>query len=235
MPAPIPRSIARNRSPTSRGPSTAGRPAILAEEAKRIGAVLIHYSTDYVFDGKRTTPYPEDAPTAPQNVYGSSKLEGERAIAAAGGARDRFSHELGVRLARQEFPADDPQARRGARRAHDRCRSDRRSQLEPGARRGDGAHRRRGSACARRAVGAVPPLVHRAGELVRLRARDRRRCRETADRADHDRRISDAGAPSGVRRSCDVALRVDVRFCASRIGGRRLADCVASPVEPSRA
>ena len=61
-------------------------PGILAEEAKRLGAVLIHYSTDYVFDGTRTTPYPEDAPTAPQNAYGASKLEGERAIAATGAA-----------------------------------------------------------------------------------------------------------------------------------------------------
>jgi len=60
-------------------------PGILAEEAKRIGAVLIHYSTDYVFDGTRTTPYPEDAPTAPLNVYGQTKLDGERAIAAVGG------------------------------------------------------------------------------------------------------------------------------------------------------
>ena len=60
-------------------------PGILAEEAKRIGAVLIHYSTDYVFDGTRATPYPEEAPTAPQNVYGASKLAGERAIAAVGG------------------------------------------------------------------------------------------------------------------------------------------------------
>ncbi len=59
-------------------------PGILAEEAKRNAAVLIHYSTDYVFDGIRTTPYPEDAPAAPPNVYGSSKLDGERAIAAAG-------------------------------------------------------------------------------------------------------------------------------------------------------
>ncbi|MEO8305214.1 MAG: dTDP-4-dehydrorhamnose reductase [Betaproteobacteria bacterium] len=59
-------------------------PGILAEEAKRLGAVFIHYSTDYVFDGQRTTPYPEDAPTAPLNVYGTSKLEGERAIAATG-------------------------------------------------------------------------------------------------------------------------------------------------------
>jgi len=61
-------------------------PGILAEEAKRIGAALVHYSTDYVFDGNRTTPYPEDAPTAPLNVYGATKLGGERAIAAVGGA-----------------------------------------------------------------------------------------------------------------------------------------------------
>ena len=59
-------------------------PGILAEEAKRVGAVLVHYSTDYVFDGTRTTPYDEDAPVAPLNVYGWSKLEGERAIAAVG-------------------------------------------------------------------------------------------------------------------------------------------------------
>lgn len=59
-------------------------PGVLAEEAKRLAAVLIHFSTDYVFDGLRTSPYPEDAPAAPQNVYGASKLEGERAIAAVG-------------------------------------------------------------------------------------------------------------------------------------------------------
>jgi dTDP-4-dehydrorhamnose reductase len=59
-------------------------PGIFAEEAKRQGAVLIHYSTDYVFDGARRTPYDEEAPTAPLNAYGASKLAGERAIAAAG-------------------------------------------------------------------------------------------------------------------------------------------------------
>jgi dTDP-4-dehydrorhamnose reductase len=61
-------------------------PGILAEEAKRLGAVLVHYSTDYVFDGTGTSPYAEDAPTAPQSAYGASKLEGERAIAASGAA-----------------------------------------------------------------------------------------------------------------------------------------------------
>ena len=59
-------------------------PGLLAEEAKRLSAVLIHYSTDYVFDGERRAPYDEAAPTAPLNVYGASKLEGERAIVASG-------------------------------------------------------------------------------------------------------------------------------------------------------
>jgi dTDP-4-dehydrorhamnose reductase len=61
-------------------------PAVLAEEAKRGGAVLIHFSTDYVFDGSASTPYNEDAPTRPLNVYGRSKLHGEQAIAATGAA-----------------------------------------------------------------------------------------------------------------------------------------------------
>jgi dTDP-4-dehydrorhamnose reductase len=59
-------------------------PAVLADEAKRAGSVLIHYSTDYVFDGAARAPYEEDAPTAPLSVYGASKLEGERGIAASG-------------------------------------------------------------------------------------------------------------------------------------------------------
>jgi dTDP-4-dehydrorhamnose reductase len=59
-------------------------PAVLAEEAKRLDALLIHYSTDYVFDGNSTEPYREDDQANPLNVYGSSKLAGERAIAAAG-------------------------------------------------------------------------------------------------------------------------------------------------------
>jgi len=59
-------------------------PGVIAEEAKKIGAVMIHYSTDYVFDGKATSPYEEEAPTCPVNVYGKSKLDGEKAVAQAG-------------------------------------------------------------------------------------------------------------------------------------------------------
>lgn len=59
-------------------------PAVLAEEAKRLDALLIHYSTDYVFDGTSGEPYREEDHTNPLNAYGSSKLAGERAIAATG-------------------------------------------------------------------------------------------------------------------------------------------------------
>jgi dTDP-4-dehydrorhamnose reductase len=59
-------------------------PAVLAREAASLGAWLLHYSTDYVFDGSGSTPWTEDAPTGPLNVYGSSKLEGERGVRASG-------------------------------------------------------------------------------------------------------------------------------------------------------
>jgi len=61
-------------------------PAVLAEEARRLGAVLIHFSTDYVFDGRASTPYVEEAPSGPLNAYGRSKLHGEQAVAASGAA-----------------------------------------------------------------------------------------------------------------------------------------------------
>lgn len=60
-------------------------PGIFAEEAKALGIPLIHYSTDYVFDGTKAMPYTEDDEPNPLNVYGKSKLLGERAIAGVGG------------------------------------------------------------------------------------------------------------------------------------------------------
>ena len=61
-------------------------PGIIAEEAARIGALMVHYSTDYVFDGAKGEPYREDDPPAPLSAYGRSKLAGEEAVRAAGGA-----------------------------------------------------------------------------------------------------------------------------------------------------
>ncbi len=68
-------------------------PAIMAEEARRIGAALVHYSTDYVFDGTLNSPYEETDPTNPINVYGKTKLAGEQAI------RDSCVHHLIFRTA----------------------------------------------------------------------------------------------------------------------------------------
>jgi dTDP-4-dehydrorhamnose reductase len=62
----------------------AAAPAVLAREAAAIGAWLVHYSTDYVFDGSGSSPRSEDAPTGPLSVYGSTKLEGEQALRASG-------------------------------------------------------------------------------------------------------------------------------------------------------
>jgi dTDP-4-dehydrorhamnose reductase len=60
-------------------------PGIMAEEAKKLGAVLVHYSTDYIFDGSKTTPYVEaDAPN-PLGAYGRTKLAGDTAIQQVGG------------------------------------------------------------------------------------------------------------------------------------------------------
>jgi dTDP-4-dehydrorhamnose reductase len=56
-------------------------PRILAQEAARLGALLVHYSTDYVFDGQKAEPYLETDPIHPLNVYGESKAAGEAAIA----------------------------------------------------------------------------------------------------------------------------------------------------------
>jgi dTDP-4-dehydrorhamnose reductase len=59
-------------------------PAILAEEAKKLGAALVHYSTDYVFDGKKEAPYTEEDSPNPLGVYGRTKLAGDEAIQSTG-------------------------------------------------------------------------------------------------------------------------------------------------------
>lgn len=58
-------------------------PGIIAEEARKLGAAVIHYSTDYVFDGSKDSPYSEEDKTNPINVYGQTKLAGEDAIKSA--------------------------------------------------------------------------------------------------------------------------------------------------------
>jgi dTDP-4-dehydrorhamnose reductase len=62
----------------------ADAPAVLAEEARKLGAAIVHYSTDYVFDGSKGRPYEESDPTGPINVYGRTKLAGEQAIRSSG-------------------------------------------------------------------------------------------------------------------------------------------------------
>ncbi|MGH9712673.1 MAG: dTDP-4-dehydrorhamnose reductase [Candidatus Acidiferrales bacterium] len=59
-------------------------PAVMAEEAKKIGAALVHYSTDYVYDGTKNTPYDERDSTNPLSIYGKTKLEGDQAIQNSG-------------------------------------------------------------------------------------------------------------------------------------------------------
>jgi dTDP-4-dehydrorhamnose reductase len=59
-------------------------PRLLALEAKKIGAMLVHFSTDYVFDGSKKVPYEETDPANPMNVYGRTKLAGERAVRSSG-------------------------------------------------------------------------------------------------------------------------------------------------------
>jgi len=59
-------------------------PAVLAREAAALGAWLVHYSTDYVFDGSGTAPWTESAPVAPLSVYGQTKADGEAAIRLSG-------------------------------------------------------------------------------------------------------------------------------------------------------
>lgn len=59
-------------------------PGVMAQCMQRLGGLMVHYSTDYVFDGRKASPYVEEDPPAPLNVYGASKLAGERAVIESG-------------------------------------------------------------------------------------------------------------------------------------------------------
>jgi dTDP-4-dehydrorhamnose reductase len=64
--------------------ANATAPEVLAEEARRAGAIVVHFSTDYVFDGRSDRPYVELDPPSPINAYGRTKLAGERAVLDSG-------------------------------------------------------------------------------------------------------------------------------------------------------
>ena len=78
-------------------------PKLLAELAKQMGSILIHYSTDYVFDGNKGKPYQEEDDVCPINVYGKTKLEGERAVQRVGGDYLIFRTSCVYSLRRDSF------------------------------------------------------------------------------------------------------------------------------------
>jgi dTDP-4-dehydrorhamnose reductase len=84
MPPRTPRWTRPRAEPALARAINATAPACWRREAAALGAWLVHYSTDYVFDGSGDQPRDEDAPTGPLSVYGRTKLEGEQAIRASG-------------------------------------------------------------------------------------------------------------------------------------------------------
>jgi dTDP-4-dehydrorhamnose reductase len=83
----------------------AAAPAVLAEEAKRLGASLIHLSTDYVFDGSKPEPYVETDPSNPLSVYGRTKRQGEQAILSSGAAALILRTSWVYAMRGQNFPS----------------------------------------------------------------------------------------------------------------------------------
>jgi len=78
-------------------------PGVIADEAKRSGALVVHFSTDYVFDGEARSPCGEDHPVAPRSAYGRSKLAGERAIERSGASAFVFRTSWVYGLAGRNF------------------------------------------------------------------------------------------------------------------------------------
>ena len=117
---------------------------VLAEEARRANALLIHYSTDYVFDGTKASPYTEDDTANPINAYGRSKLAGEQAVARSA-ANYLILRTSWVYAARgHNFVRTVLRARTRARRAAHGDRSSWRADLGPRHCRFDRAHRSTG-------------------------------------------------------------------------------------------
>ncbi len=91
-------------------------PGVLAAEAAGIGALLVHYSTDYVFDGSGDVAWREDDAVAPLSVYGKTKLEGEQLIRRERLPAPRVPHQLGVCRTWRQFRQDNAATGRGARK-----------------------------------------------------------------------------------------------------------------------
>ena len=112
------------RSATRRRPRRVNGDAVAAmgEECRRLGAGLVHYSTDFVFDGKASRPYREDDPTAPLGRLRALEARGRAGARGVGRAGHRPAHGLGVQPAAPVVRHVDPQGRPRARDAPRRLR-----------------------------------------------------------------------------------------------------------------
>ena len=200
-------------------------PGVLAEEAQRLDAILVHYSTDYVFDGTKSEPYVETDPTNPLSVYGRTKLEGERAIGASGCRHLtlRTSWVYGARG--QNFLLTMLRLARERRQLEDRRRSNRCADLVPRYRASDGDVARAAGARGARCRGPVSLDRERGDVVVRLRAGDLRlagdgaaRRRTAGDRGYPDERLSNAGKAAAELAAGLQSARAPCRDTARAVG-----------------